>query len=289
MDPDAVWTLAKIAGPLLRPSLLFTLLLLAGGTLLLGLPAGRIRLRRIGRLCLGGALVVAALVLAIDPGALLLARLERAYPPPPKVDAVADRLDPAGIIVLGGAVDLALSDAVGHLQVNRAAERPLVFAELARAFPQVPAVYSGGAGRPEDRGRVGEAARIGPLLARLGLPPERVFLETASRSTAENARRAAALLAERGIAPRTDASPWILVTSARHMPRALGVFAAAGFSPLLAWPTDYSLPPSGPVWRPTLNLPAAFGRADAAAYELAGLLWYGITGRIADPQSVPIP
>jgi uncharacterized SAM-binding protein YcdF (DUF218 family) len=38
---------------------------------------------------------------------------------------------------------------------------------------------------------------------------------------------------------------WILITSANHMPRAIGSFAAAGWSGVIPYPVDFQTPKTG--------------------------------------------
>ncbi|QJF51862.1 YdcF family protein [Roseobacter ponti] len=163
---------------------------------------------------------------AVPVGNLVLNPLERAYPARPQV------ANPAGIIVLGGMEDLSPAYTGRMAQVNDAGERLIVATELARRFPEAVVLYSGGqlALAPVDKG----AFEIGPdILRRLGLPENRLLVEGRSRSTAENATFSRALV------PDQDERPWLLVTSAFHMPRALGSFCAAGWRNLTPWPVDY--------------------------------------------------
>jgi uncharacterized SAM-binding protein YcdF (DUF218 family) len=73
---------------------------------------------------------------------------------------------------------------------------------------------------------------------------------------------------------------WLLVTSAYHMPRSMGVFRAAGF-PVEAYPVDWRTRGSQDVWRPFSTLGSGLERADTAMREWVGLLAYWLTGRSA--------
>ena len=84
-------------------------------------------------------------------------------------------------------------------------------ADLARRFPQARIVFSGGNG--DLVGGVPEAQVARDLLVTLGVAPDRITLEANSRNTSENARFTKAL-----INPGAS-DPWLLVTSADHMPR----------------------------------------------------------------------
>lgn len=70
-----------------------------------------------------------------------------------------------------------------------------------------------------------EAAAMRDALICLGVTPECILLETASLSTAENARETSALLGREGIGRA------VLVTSHWHLPRALANFRLCGLQP----------------------------------------------------------
>src|SRR3546814_6900436 len=91
---------------------------------------------------------------------------------------------------------------------------------LHRQLPGKPLVVSGFSGRLDPRGW-NEAEITARLFAQQGIDPARVRFEAQSRNTAENARLTAALVGQ------GDGRPWLLVTSAWHMPRAVASFRAA--------------------------------------------------------------
>jgi uncharacterized SAM-binding protein YcdF (DUF218 family) len=117
------------------------------------------------------------------------------------------------------------------------------------------------------------------LLDSFGISRDRVLLETRSRNTAENAIFTKAL-----VNPKST-ERWLLVTSAQHMPRAVGCFRKAGF-PVEAYPVG---------WRTTQQfdlfgertLSSGLKRLDSAAYEWIGLFAYRVTGRT--PALFPAP
>jgi uncharacterized SAM-binding protein YcdF (DUF218 family) len=162
-----------------------------------------------------------------------------------------------GIIVLGG----------------EAGERITILAELTRDFPQARLVYSGPG---ENR----DAEDLLTKFARLGGNRERVTMEIGSQNTFENAVYSAGL-----IKPNSN-ERWLLVTAARHMPRAIGCFRRAGFK-IQAYPTQYTT-------RDKSYLQAAFGlgsnaltRLDAATKEWIGLLVYRLTGKTSELFPAP--
>lgn len=185
---------------------------------------------------LGGRLALVACAAALLIGAApltawLVAPLENRFPPPPAYPAQVD-----GIILLGGATQPTISDGRGQPGVNHNGERILAFAELVRRYPAARAVVSGGSGslRP---GRLAEADIVRDILQRLGFETGAILFESESRTTYESARNLRRTL------QIGDDETWLLVTSAWHMPRAIGSFRRQGLSPV-AWPVDYRT--SGP-------------------------------------------
>ena len=113
------------------------------------------------------------------------------------------------------------------------------------------------------------------LLVELGVDPARIVLEVKSRNTAENARFTAAL-----VHPEPS-QPWLIVTSAWHMPRAMGVFRKVGFD-AIANPVAYRTPQQ---WQPD---PSRDLRVfEIAVHEWIGLAPYWATGRT--DQLFPAP
>ena len=68
----------------------------------------------------------------------------------------------------------------------------------------------------------------------------------------------------------------MLVTSALHMPRALGAFRAAGW-PVLPWPVGYKTRRHG--WRWVESPAERIGLLESALHEWVGLLAYRALGR----------
>ncbi|WP_223428984.1 YdcF family protein [Tateyamaria pelophila] len=250
--------ISKVVWAFLRPE---TLLLLLFGLPFVLLHLGRVKA---ASRSLGFALTVALCISIFPVGNLVLNPLERTYQSQPQLDA------PTGIIVLGGAEDIG-PDYTGRLaQVNHAGERLITTIELARQFPEAIVLYSGGkvAITPAKQG----AFEVGPdILRQLGLPEDRLIIEGRSRSTAENAVLARAMVTDGGT------GTWILITSASHMPRAMGSFCAAGWQNLIPYPTDYR---GGAFWDQIgWSLAKNLVELNTGVKEWVGLLAYRITGR----------
>jgi uncharacterized SAM-binding protein YcdF (DUF218 family) len=175
-----------------------------------------------------------------------------------------------GIIVLGGAVETRLTAARGLPALNGAAERMTEPVALLRRHPEARLVFTGGSGSLLP-GAVTEAEVARRLWTDLGVPQDRVVYENASRNTHENAVNTFALV--RPLPGET----WLLVTSASHMPRSMGVFRRAGW-PVVAWPVNYRTGPGVTDWLDP-SLPVRLQEFEWSAREWIGLLAYRLAGR----------
>ena len=216
-----------------------------------------------GRALLVAAVGAQAACLALPVDAWAIRPLEDRFP---QVTAYPERVD--GIVVLGGAIDDLTSRDRDTPTLNSAANRMTTFVALARRYPSARLVFTGGSG-DIGQGVSNEAEYARILLEQLGLPPERVLFEGASRTTRENAVNTAAL-----VAPRPG-ELWVLVTSASHMPRAVGVFRRAGWT-VLPWPVGYQSRDRVAAWPQSLGHRLAV--LDWAAHEWIGLLAYRLRG-----------
>jgi len=227
-----------------------------------------------GRRLAAAALVLLAIAGLSPLGNAIILPLEDRFPP-----WDASRGAPDGIISLGGAFDTVVSPVRHEIALNEAAERLTAMAELARRFPLARIVFSGGSDRLVYGG-ASEAELAERLFVSFGIAKERITLEDRSRDTDENARFTKAL-----IAPKPG-ERWLLVTSAHHMPRAVGVFRAAGF-PVEAYPVDYRTRGAIDIARPFASLGDGLRRTDTATREWVGLVVYWVTGRSAELFPAP--
>lgn len=225
-------------------------------------------------LVIGSLLLLA--VLGLSPvGNALIVPLEDRFP------AWDERHGPPhGIVVLGGALSPDVSHARNTVALNEAAERLTAVAELARRYPDARIIFSGGSAALvfEERPEAEFALR---LLESLGIPRGRVVPEDKSRNTVENARLS------REIAQPKPGERWLLVTSAYHLPRAVGVFRQAGF-PVEAYPVDWRTRGAGDALRPFPTLGDGLRRTDTAMREWIGLLAYWASGRSSELFPGPV-
>lgn len=252
--------LSKIFEFFLAPAHLFIFLATLGAALLYT------RLFRWGRrLTLVSA--TALLAMAFGPvGHFLAVPLETRFPPPPD-----DMPAPDGIIVLGGTVDEKLSADLDRVVFVDAAERLTAPIALKRRYPNARLVFSGGSaalrGSPYT-----EAEVVKRFWRDSGVDTGAALYEDRSRNTFENA------VFTRELVRPKPGERWLLVTSAAHMPRSVGIFRQAGF-PVTAYPVDFRT--NGDLARAGVPRFAtrALGLVDFAAHEWAGLIAYRFTGK----------
>lgn len=234
----------------------FLLLLLA--IALVALALGR---RRFGGRLLAGTAAVLVIAGVFPVGTWLMQPLEERFPAvlPARVD---------GIVVLGGTIESTTTEARGQFALNDSAERLTTMVALAQRYPDARVIFSGGSAaviRPPVR----EADLVRSWLEDLGLAADRFLFERDSATTYENA-----LFSARLAQPKAGET-WLLVTSACHMPRAVGVFRAVDW-PVVPYPVDFRTP---------LDFYSVFANltlVDLAVKEYVGVIAYRLSGRSAE-------
>lgn len=260
---------SKVFGFFATPSNFVILAGIAGALLL------RTRFSRAGWGLVVGSLLLLA-VLGLSPvGNALIVPLEDRFPPWDH-----SRGAPHGMVVLGGALSPDISYARNTAALNEAAERLTVVAELARRYPDARIVFSGGSGALLFKERP-EAESALRLLEGLGVAKGRVVAEGKSRNTVENARFS------RELAQPKPGERWLLVTSAYHLPRAMGIFRKAGF-PVEAHPVDWRTRGARDALRPFPTMGEGLRRTDTAVREWIGLLAYWLTGHTSELFPGPV-
>ncbi|TYC65506.1 YdcF family protein [Stappia sp. BW2] len=253
--------LSKIGGFLILPSNFLVVLIAVG--LLLSLSA---KWRRGGRL-LTFAGFAGLVICAFSPAAnWLIVPLEDRFQRP----ATLENYD--GIIILGGAVDTVVTGVRGDTALTMSAERVTIAARLAKALPEAKIIHTGGQGMIVSS-QATEAEGAARLFRDFGISSDRVILEDQSQNTWQNA-----VYAKKIVQPQPG-QRWLLVTSAYHMPRSMGVFEKAGWTGVTAYPVDFRT--RGPQDRMLGFDGASKGlrRFDIAFREWVGLAVYKLLGR----------
>jgi uncharacterized SAM-binding protein YcdF (DUF218 family) len=253
--------LSKTVGVLLLPTNFLIVLALAGALMAMT------RLARTGRRLMIAAILLLAIAAFSPLGNLLLYPLESRFP-----QWSAAQGTPDGIVVLGGPIDPDLSVAHEAPVIRTAPDRIVAAAALALKYPNARIVFSGGsASLISNEAR--EADYAAATFESLGIAKGRLIMDRASRNTYENA-----VLSMQLAAPKPG-ERWLLVTSAYHMPRAVGLFRKVGFA-VEPYPVDWH------VGRDTADILAftqfstdGLVRTDIAVREWLGLVAYRLAGR----------
>lgn len=254
--------LSRVLFFLVQPSHFALILIGAGLVLLFIRPAAA----RTGKM-LAATGFLSLVVLGFSPiGHALLLPLEERFPQGPMPAGKV-----AGIIMLGGFEDPGVSQARGALALNESAERLMAPILLARKFPEARIVFTGGASDIFLRSD-SAAPFVATFLTAAGVAPDRIVLEGKSRNTYENA------IYTRSLVDSGPGERWLLVTSAWHMPRAVGAFRRAGFD-VVPWPTDYRTRGSADLLQPFDKMTEGLRRTDMAVREWIGLAAYWLLGR----------
>jgi len=207
-------------------------------------------------------------VMAFTPlGHFLSVPLETRFPEPPE-----DLPPPDGVIVLGGSVDLPLGGQLDRVVLTDSAERLTAPVGLLLRFPKARLVFTGGAAVVAHGSTFTEAGMAKRFWRDMGLDQDNVLYEDRSSNTYENA------VYTRNLVKPKPGERWLLVTSAMHMPRAVGAFRRAGF-PVISYPVNYRT--NGSLWSVSMpsNKLRALQLVDEATHEWFGLAVYWLTAK----------
>jgi uncharacterized SAM-binding protein YcdF (DUF218 family) len=250
--------LSKILVPLETPSDLLLLLLLAGA-----LSLWFQRFRRAGVVLVTFSAAVFLAIALLPLSAWVTAPLENRFPRP---QTLPDHVD--GIIVLGGAISPVATLRRGIPALNSGAERMTEFVRLGKKYQSARLMFSGGSGLLGVHFPAfteADAARL--FFQQQGLDPGRILFENRSRNTYEN------VIFSKALAKPSPGQVWLLVSSARDMPRSVGIFRKAGW-PVVAIPVSYKSD-----WPHSFVLADNLQDLDDSVHEWLGLLVYYLTGK----------
>ena len=254
-----MFAISKIFWWIVEPSNVFLALFVAGIALLWT------RWRNLGRRLLAVLAAVAVIIAVFPIGTWMIVPLENRFP---QIREIPDSV--VGVITLGGAVNQFMTVARDQTSLSGGVERLTEFVAIARRRPELRLVYTGGSGALA-RQDLKETLVARRLFSEIGFDPARVLYEDQSRNTHENAVMTHAL-----IRPGPDET-WVLITSAMHMPRSVGVFRKAGWK-VLPYPVDFKTDGTG-RHRYFRGLSSGFGKLGTAIKEWVGLIAYRVLGR----------
>lgn len=228
----------------------------------------RIKWDLTGQKIMNAALIMIVLLGLLPIGPAMLTFLERRYPTPA---ALPERVD--GIIVLGGGFDAYLTQVTGHIAANDSVDRMLCFTDLAKKHPGAKLVFSGGAGdilNPSAQ----ESNDARAYFKLVGLGSRDIVYETKSRNTYENV-----LYSMQDVAPK-NAENWVVVTSAFHMPRTMGIFTHFGWK-IIPYQCDHRTDGTYDLFRRMPSVTGNYRALDIAVREIVGSISYYITDKSA--------
>ena len=257
-----LWIISKVLWIIFSPNSFLLLLLLVG---VCQLYLGR---EKIGKKLV--AIVVGVLLfIGIFPvGNLIIIPLENRFPIP---EPLPEKID--GLIVLGGSENPVLTKIRGQVSLLDSVERLTTFLSLARRFPEAKLVYAGGHGAINlQEYKAAHTAKL--FFEQMNLDTDRVFFDSQSRNTMENAQNALQLVQpEKG-------EKWLLITSAWHMARSVGIFRKLGW-PVIPYPVDFKTTGKAELSLkfPMLSRTQLFSNG---LYEWTGLLYYWLLGRTSE-------
>lgn len=256
---NAFFLASKIAWAFISPDSLIVILGLGAWIALL------LNWQRLARSLLASCALLLLLIGFFPVGEWLIAPLENRF-----TSNVALPNEVDGIVVLGGAVSPRLSNIWQQPELGAAAERMTAFLYLARLYPNAQLVFTGGSGSvSQQEFKEAEMARI--LFEQLGLTGRAIIYESESRNTAENASNS------RELVTPEEGEDWLLVTSAYHMPRSIGVFCQAGW-PVQPYPVDH-VSQKGNLARLNFAFAENLYALKVAVKEWVGLVAYRLSGR----------
>jgi uncharacterized SAM-binding protein YcdF (DUF218 family) len=223
----------------------------------------------LGRKLLAACVVLLAICAFSPLGNWVLFPLEQRFPP---WDAA--RGAPDGVVVLGGSIDPDLSIAHGVPVVRGAPDRVLAAAALALRYPKMRIVFTGGSGNLiSTEAKEGDYAAA--LFDSLGIAKGRLEIDARARNTLENAEFAKAIAAPK------PGERWLLVTSAFHMPRSVGLFRKAGFA-VEPYPVDWRVGDRTDLFTFRVFGVEGLANVDTGIREWIGLAAYRISGKTGD-------
>jgi len=223
------YILSKLAWILLSPTNLLAILVILATLLLL------FGLRKFATKILVITSLLLFTIMAYPVGDYAIEPLENRFAKPAHLPKKID-----GIIVLGGAEDIVRSKSWHTKEVGASAERFLVAADLAKHYPKAPVIFTGGIGQLSLQEELSSTSTEKPLpigriiLQDLGIKADRLIVESDSRNTYENFKNIKAILP---ITP-PEKGEYLLVTSAYHMPRSVGIARKHGIQ-VIAYPVDH--------------------------------------------------
>lgn len=198
---------------------------------------------------------VPLIIINISPlGPWMIMKLENRFP---QVEKIPEDID--GIILLGGSFGLVETKERGEPVFNMVGTRIYQFMDLARKLPHVQIIATGNAIESEWTEK---------MFLDAGFSRSRLIIDSDSRCTEDHAG-----FVKKLIKPMGDKAKFLLVTSAFHMPRSVGLFRKSGLN-IIPYPVDFHSPRKMSLmfW-----LSSVLQRLTPMAFKQAVIEWAGLT------------
>jgi uncharacterized SAM-binding protein YcdF (DUF218 family) len=210
--------------------------------------------------------ILALCIFLLFSNAWLLDRYAKNWQPPPVV--ISTGIAYSCGIVPGG---FASPDANEHGYFNSTADRFIQAVKLYKLEKIKHILISGGNGKA-DKKNFREGAWVKGELTAMGIPDSVIFIEDRSNNTSDNAVYAKQILDSLQLRP-----PYLLITSAHHVPRASLLFKNAGI-PTVPFPCNYIAGRGDFSFPSLLPQPAVLLSWNIYLKETAGYFWYHLRG-----------
>ncbi|HDY85100.1 hypothetical protein LCGC14_0524010 [marine sediment metagenome] len=265
---DIFFVVSKLAWALLSPSNLIIILMTLATIMLL------VNKVSVAKWIFIPLMMVSWFVMAYPLTDSLISPLETRFSKP---TLLPDKID--GIIVLGGGEKLKQSLSWHTAELGDAGDRFIGAAVLAKHYPQAPIIYSGGSNLLQYQNGQDDINIARTILTAVGITEERLIIESKSRNTAENFQFLKPKL------PTVNGT-YLLVTSAYHMPRSVGIARQQSIN-VIPYPVDY-MSNKKPFQQWDFDFIGHLEILDVAWHEWLGLTVYYWTNKTAQwfPQEM---
>lgn len=256
-----LFTAKKVIGGLLLP-LPFLLAVMAIGIFLLWFS----RWQKTGKIILSSTWLI-LLLISLQPVAdRLLKPLEASYPTWNGDQKVAY------VVVLGGGYTWNPQWAPGSNLINNSLPRLVEGVRQWRDNPGSKMIFTGYAAQGNPVSTAEAGARVAKTL---GVPDDAIITLDKPVDTEEEAREVKQAIGDQ---------PFLLVTSASHMRRAMNFFHAQGLKPIAAPANQMAIDSPLNWWEQVLPSPLYLGHSDRVWYESLGLVWQWLKGNSATQE-----
>ncbi|WJI34624.1 envelope biogenesis factor ElyC [Klebsiella sp. ZYC-1] len=255
-----LFTLKKVLGGMMLP-LPLLLLLIALGIALLWFSS----FQRTGKLCVSlGWLLL--LLLSLQPVAdSLLKPIEDKYP------TWRDEKRVQYVVVLGGGYTWNPNWAPSSNLINNSLPRLTEGIRLWYENPGSKLIFTGAAAKTNPVSTAEAGARVAESL---GIPRSEIIVLDKPKDTEEEAAAVKEAIGD---------APFLLVTSASHLPRAMIFFRRAGLTPLPAPANQLAIESPLNPWERAIPSPVWLMHSDRVGYETLGRIWQWLKGSSGDP------